>query len=157
MGSQLASDAKSMLSITEHEVEQARLFRAQVEEARGPESSDGTYGVMVDLPNGVSVEMPAQLAGVVRHVLDVVSNGGTVTVGAVPSELTTTTAAKMLGISRPTLMKLIGDGKIPAHKVGSHARLLSKDVFAFRDARLQQQRDAFDDLRRFEDELGLDG
>ena len=47
---------------------------------------------------------------------------------SVPQELTTTVAAKRLGISRPTLMKLIREGKIPAHKVRSHMRLLTTDV-----------------------------
>src|SRR5215207_2174450 len=45
--------------------------------------------------------------------------------------------------SRPTLMKMIGDGGIPAHKVGTHTRLLSEDVIAAKKARRARERAAF--------------
>ncbi|HEY5855391.1 MAG TPA: helix-turn-helix domain-containing protein [Aldersonia sp.] len=126
--------------MTEHEVEQARAV-----------SSAGTANVADDL----TAAMPAELASVISQVIGVLAQGGTVTVGCVPSELTTTTAAKMLDISRPTLMKLVRDGQIPSHKVGSHTRLRSKDVIDYRARLREQERQAFDDLRAFEDEHGL--
>ena len=76
--------------------------------------------------------------------------------GSIPSELTTTTAAGMLGISRPTLMKLVHAGEIPAHKVGSHTRINADDVLAYREQIRNRQRAAFDELRAFEDAQGLD-
>lgn len=88
--------------------------------------------------------------------LDIVSRGGTVTVGSLPAEITTTTAAKMLGISRPTLMKLIREGALPAHKQGSHTRLLSKGIFEYREMQTAEQSEAFERLRVLEDELGID-
>ena len=62
-------------------------------------------------------------------------------------------AAEQLGISRPTLMKLIRDGELPAHKVGTHHRVKTADVLAHRRARLERQRSALDELRALEDEL----
>jgi excisionase family DNA binding protein len=105
----------------------------------------------------VSLEsvVPAELARILTAVVAVVAAGGTVTIGSVPSEVTTTTAAQMLDISRPTLMKLIGEGEIPAHKVGTHTRLKSSDVIAYQERQRDAQRAAFDDLRAFEDAEGL--
>ena len=72
------------------------------------------------------------------------------TVSAIPQEVTTSTAAAMLGISRPTLMKLVTDGAIPAHKVGTHTRLLSGDVLEVKRARRERERAAFAELLELE-------
>lgn len=74
------------------------------------------------------------------------------TVGTIPKELTTA-AAGFLGVSRPTLMKMINRGEIPAHKVGTHSRLFSKDVLELRKAQREAARKAFDELREIEDLL----
>ncbi|MDM2382326.1 helix-turn-helix domain-containing protein [Mycobacteroides abscessus subsp. abscessus] len=102
------------------------------------------------------VQIPSALAGLMRAVIDGVSRGATVTIHSLPRELTTTTAAKMLDMSRPTLMKLIAEKKLPAHKVGSHTRLLASDVTAFRSSQREAQRRAFDGLRELDEEIGLE-
>ncbi|MFI9504464.1 helix-turn-helix domain-containing protein [Nocardia sp. NPDC052566] len=145
MSKTLIRDGRAILSITSSEVEQARVFKALVD--------DG--GTLIGHRGDNAIAMPAELASLVGQVLELVSRGCTVTVASVPSELTTTTAAKILGVSRPTLMKLIKDGKMPSHKVRSHTRLLSKDVFAYKEQQRAEQRIAFDELRRLEDELGI--
>ena len=61
------------------------------------------------------------------------AEGRPVSVTTMPENLTTTAAAGLLGLSRPTLMKFIREGRIPAHKVGSHHRLPSTDVLALRE------------------------
>jgi excisionase family DNA binding protein len=101
------------------------------------------------------VSVPSELSTVLRKVVEVLASGGTVTIGSLPEDLTTTVAAEQLGISRPTLMKMIRAGDIPAHKVGSHTRLKSADVLGFRRARLEAQRKAFDELRALEAELDV--
>ena len=109
--------------------------------------------VTVDAGRQQSLTMPHELAALVLQLVDLVSRGATVTVGSIPDEVTTTVAASMLGISRPSLMKLVRDKKIPAHKVGTHTRLKSKDVLALRRSRFEEQRKAFDELRELEQEL----
>ncbi|QSE85577.1 helix-turn-helix domain-containing protein [Rhodococcus koreensis] len=125
--------AKTTLTVTSTEVEQAGS---------------------VD-PVSLESAVPPELARILTAVVAVVAAGGTVTIGSVPSEVTTTTAAQMLDISRPTLMKLIGEGEIPAHKVGTHTRLKSSDVIAYQERQRATQRAAFDDLRAFEDSEGM--
>jgi len=97
--------------------------------------------------------LPADLASIISKVVQVMADGGTITIGSLPDELSTTVAADQLGVSRPTLMKMISAGEISAHKVGSHHRLKATDVLAFKRSRLERQRRAFDELRELEDEL----
>jgi excisionase family DNA binding protein len=94
------------------------------------------------------------LAELVVRILEHTAEGGAFTVRSIPEEVTTTVAARMLGLSRPTLMKLIDDGTIVGRKVGSHTRLASSDVIGLREKRSAQRRTAFDELRRLSDELG---
>ena len=105
-------------------------------------------------PAGTTESVPAELARIIALVLDAVATGGAVTVKSLPEVLTTTVAAEQLGISRPTLMRMIRDGQIAAHKVGAHHRLKTADVLAVKRDRLIKQRVAFDELRRLEDDLG---
>ncbi|WP_182357969.1 helix-turn-helix domain-containing protein [Tomitella gaofuii] len=107
-------------------------------------------------PEGLQSLVPAELARILSTVVQIVADGGTVTIGAMPEELTTTSAADLLGVSRPTLMKLIREGRIPAHKVGTHTRLGASDVLAFKDRKREQQRAALQDLRDFEESEGLE-
>lgn len=115
--------------------------------------SQAPTGRPVELSNGQQI--PSELADLLRKVLDAVAAGRTVTISTLPEELTTSAAAEMLGVSRPTLMKLVRSAEIPAHKVGTHTRVRTADVLNFQRARLERQRHAFDELRNLEDELGL--
>lgn len=108
---------------------------------------------MVESADRRSAAIPSELAKIISQVLAVMAAGGSVTVGVLPEELTTTVAAGELGVSRTTLMKMIRNGEIEAHRVGSHHRLKTADVLAFKKARLQHQRQALTELRDLEEEL----
>lgn len=73
-----------------------------------------------------------------------------------PWELTTTEAARQLGVTRPTVVKWIKDGNLAAHMVGSHYRVLAEDVMEFARARREEQMRAFERLREVDEALGLD-
>lgn len=110
---------------------------------------------MPKVPERVTIQIPSEILGLMTRVLDAVARGERITLGTIPDELSTAVAADQLGVSRPTLMKLISAGAIPSHKVGSHTRLRTEDVVAFRRSRLERQRKAFDEMRALDEELGL--
>lgn len=108
------------------------------------ESLEGPDGFLaVGESDAAPQPLPRELGVLLQEVIRAMASGATVTVMSTPAEITTSTAAAMLGISRPTLMKLIRDGAIPAHKVGTHTRLLTDDVTAARRARRERERVAF--------------
>ncbi|STX05733.1 excisionase family DNA-binding protein [Kocuria rosea] len=145
MATLLRTSSEQVLASPE-QVDQARRFMNTL--------TDDDARVSIE-SHGDATTMPPELSRIISHILRVLAEGGTVTVGSLPDELTTTSAAQLLGISRPTLMKMIKRGEIKAHKVGSHSRLSTDEVIAARRARRERQRRALDELRTLEDELGI--
>lgn len=99
------------------------------------------------------IDLPDNLAHLVFKVIENAAERHTMTLSTTPEELTTTAAADLLGISRPTLMKLIEAGDVPSHKVGTHNRLRTVDVLEFRGRRAKSRRAAFDELRALDEVL----
>ena len=50
------------------------------------------------------------------------------------AELTTQEAADALNISHASFMKLLNEGTLPSHLVGSERRLRAEDILRYRDA-----------------------
>ena len=57
--------------------------------------------------DGRNVDLPKDVSVIVTTVLESLSKGSRVVISTTPKELRTTAAAEMLGISRPTLLKLV--------------------------------------------------
>jgi len=109
----------------------------------------------LELEDGESISLPPELSRALIFAIKGMTQGN-VSMRAMPEELTTSTAAGILGVSRPTLMKLIGSGELPATKVGSHHRLNVNDVLALKENREQARRAAFEKLRQIEMDLDVD-
>ena len=81
-----------------------------------------------------------------------VAQRGQVKISRVPEELTSTVAAELLGVSRPTLMKWAKEGKIATHKRGTHSRFKREDVLQLKRQRAEERMKAFQEWRAFEEE-----
>ena len=65
------------------------------------------------------------------------------------TELSTQEAAEILNLSRPYVVRLLDDGKIPSHKVGTHRRVRIDDVLAYKK---KSDADRLDALKNLVDE-----
>ena len=106
--------------------------------------------MLVGAGEGEQIELPESLYGILVQVVDALASGKAVTVTPQEPQLTTQQAADLLGVSRPTLMKMIEEGTIAAHKVGTHHRLRACDVFDALRARRARERAAFAKLLELE-------
>lgn len=103
--------------------------------------------------DGRNVDLPKDVSVIVTTVLESLSKGSRVVISTTPKELRTTAAAEMLGISRPTLLKLVREEELPSHKVGAHHRFLLNDVLEYRDKQQEIKREHFLAVRGSLDEL----
>lgn len=85
------------------------------------------------------VELPPEVYRILLQVVDAMSHGLAVTVAPQSQTLTTQQAADLLGISRPTLIRLLDAEQVPYERVGTHRRLLLRDVLEFRERRREEQ------------------
>ncbi|KFF57966.1 hypothetical protein JF66_22170 [Cryobacterium sp. MLB-32] len=104
--------------------------------------------VTMTLEDGTEVVLQKNLARFIVNLVESIAADGTLTTNSLPEELSTTVAAQVIGISRPTLMKMIARNELPTKKVGSHTRLMRSDVLELRANRQGARLKAVEDLRR---------
>lgn len=110
-------------------------------------AEDDRLGHLEVVINGDRHQVPAALSGLLVHVIERAARGGTMHIRSMPEELTTTVAAELLGVSRPTFMKYIKSGDIPSRVVGTHRRVRAQDVVALREKRNAARVEALRTLR----------
>ncbi|HEY9564769.1 MAG TPA: helix-turn-helix domain-containing protein [Nocardioides sp.] len=106
-------------------------------------------------PNGEHLVLPPEVFEVLRDVLEAMAQGQAVTVAPVHQRLTTQEAADLLGISRPTVVKLLESGEIPFEQPGRHRRVRLADVLAYRERASAERRAALDRMVELADEADL--
>lgn len=103
-------------------------------------------------------EMIAIPPGALRLLVDMLTQlgqGRSVTVLPQRAELTTQDVADYLNVSRPYVVSLIEQNKLPARKVGTRRRVAFEDLLRFDEQQRAQRRAALDELARIDQELGL--
>lgn len=71
------------------------------------------------------------------------------------AELTTQQAADFLNVSRPFFVKILEEGKMAFHKVGSHRRVYFQDLIVFKEQSMGERRKALDELAKQAQELNM--
>jgi len=75
-----------------------------------------------------SLELPDKAVSLLKEILLFMSEGKGITLIPTDVELSTQEAADILQVSRPHVVKLLEEGKIPYHKAGSHRRISQQDL-----------------------------
>lgn len=88
-------------------------------------------------------------------VLAELANGNAVTVAPVHAELTTQQAADLLNVSRPYLIKLLDEKRLPYRKVGNRRKVQLVDVLDFKRRDDAQRQQVLDELTQEAEKLGL--
>lgn len=90
--------------------------------------------------------IPGYAINLLLDILTEMSKGNAITVMPVHAELSTQETAELLNVSRPHLVELLEQGKIPFRKVGTHRRVLAKDVIDYKQRIDEDRLKALDEL-----------
>ena len=96
--------------------------------------------------SGERLELPESIDAVLRQVAEALLNGMGVCVVPLGAWLTTQEAADYLGISRPTLVRILERGEVPIEKPGRHRFVRLIDLIEHQSRMREQQRAALEEL-----------
>ena len=106
-------------------------------------------------PDGRAQDLPLSLYEFLVKLITGLCGGQSVAIVQNDAYLTTVEAARMLGVSRQFLIKLLDRDEIPHHMVGTHRRIYVRDLLAYKARRDSKRRRVLDELTRAEAEEGL--
>jgi excisionase family DNA binding protein len=101
------------------------------------------------------LRLPPKVLRLFADVLGSLAQGKAIAVMPKELDVTTQEAAIFLSVSRPYLVRLLEEGKIPFHKVGTHRRIRFEDVVRYREDRQKTSQDALQKLANQAQELGM--
>ena len=100
------------------------------------------------------ITVPVAALRMLVDILAQMARGNAVTIVPIHAELTSQEAADFLNVSRPYLIGLLEQGKLPFRKVGTHRRILFEDLLKFHEAAAAEQKRTLDELTRLAQESG---
>lgn len=131
-----AAQLRKIIAATATENEGAAILRVQ--------EADG---------EPLTIALTPDMSGVLLALLRHIAKGETVTLVPTGEMLTTQQAADILNVSRPHLIKLIGQGDIPHTMTGRHRRIRADDLFEYKRARDARRSDALDELAQIDGDM----
>lgn len=102
-----------------------------------------------------SISIPVSAFRLLNSILTEMAKGNAVTLIPVHAELTTQQAAKILNVSRPFLIEQLEKNIIPYRKVGTHRRVMFKDLMEYKQTMDHNRLNALEKLSAIDQEIGL--
>jgi excisionase family DNA binding protein len=106
-------------------------------------------------PDGRKFQLPEPLFRILLQAIPILLTGDRVQIAPVQKELTTQEAADLLNVSRPYLVRLLNDGKIAFHRVGTHRRVKFGDVMRYKAAQFEARKKELQNIIELSEELDL--
>jgi len=101
------------------------------------------------------VTVPVDAFDLFLAVLAEMADGNAVRIVPVHAELTTQQVAELLNVSRPYVIQLLEEGRIPSRKVGAHRRVRAEDALAYRARDEERRKEILDELTAEAEKHGL--
>lgn len=99
--------------------------------------------------------LPKKALNLLGDILKAMSQGKPISIVPLATEVTTQSAAEILGCSRPYLVKLLEEGKIEYTKVGKHRRIKYEDVIVYKQKMKEEQKKRLIEMMHADEDLGL--
>lgn len=122
-------------------------FAELLRELEGYLAENSSKAALVD-PQGNARPVPDEIFRILDQVTNALASGEGITIVPQGATMTTQQAADFLGISRPTLVRLLEAGDIPFEKPGRHRRVRLEDLVSYQATFRAERRAALRELQR---------
>ncbi|MGB3954287.1 MAG: helix-turn-helix domain-containing protein [Brooklawnia sp.] len=138
-----AQDAETFVPEGQTEAEVLDFIEAL--KARGLDAPEASAR-LVSKDGTETIDLPDKVFRALKLVAENLAEGRAVTVAPIETLMTTQEAAEFLGMSRPSLIKIIERGDLACTKVGRHRRLRLGDLLEYQHRRAEIRREALDEM-----------
>lgn len=125
----------------------------EIEELKQKISNIDTFFMMKS--EGQEIQLPPVITQVINEIINILYQGSSLTLIPMEKELTTQQAAYILNVSRPFVIKLLDSNEISYRKVGTHRKILMKDLIAYKLKATTIRKSKLSELVNLSQELGL--
>lgn len=96
--------------------------------------------------DGEPIDVPEPVVEALAEIISIMRQGRAAAVVPQNTQLSTGEAAQLLGVTRPTVVKLMEDGVLPFERPNSSRRVALHDVLAYKERRSRARREALDEM-----------
>jgi excisionase family DNA binding protein len=154
----------TMITLTEKPIEAVELSSQETEMARhsGQAIANFVNGdeylyltLSRETGEQIQAKIPARAVHLLAYILEEMAKGNPITLISKHAELSTIQAAELMRVSRPYLVKLLEEGKIPFRLVGAHRRVRYDDLLEYIEQGKKARKEALKELIAEQERLGL--
>jgi len=140
---------------TEADARQAKASLEQISEIPTSGRADLRIRIENDEHVGAEIILPQQAFRLLTHILAEMAQGHSLALLPARAEVTTQQAADILNVSRPYLIGLLEEKKIPFRLVGQYRRIRLDDLLTYKREDDEVRRSVADELTADAQELGM--
>lgn len=137
------------------EITQAQTLGKELAEL----SANNEGKVQIQIRQGsrsVNLQVPHTVMELLVRIVEQMAAGNAVTLFPVHALLSTQEAANLLNVSRPYLVRLLEELKLPYHQIGTHRKIRLEDLIAYQEKIRAESQIALEELTRLGQELEQD-
>jgi len=127
-----AIEYSETVSPSEEDIRIAQESARRLTQLLGQHPNDVKLRITIGATAEETICLPADVFRMLVGILNQMAAGNAVTLIPVQAELTTQQAADVLNVSRPFLIGLIDKHELPCRKIGTHRRILFKDLMDYK-------------------------
>lgn len=154
--SSLLPDNFEIVSPTEADAQLARESSRLLATHVDPDRSSVELRVVEGEESAETLSVPTSALRMFVHLLAEMAQGRAVTLIPTHAELSTQQAADLLNVSRPYVVKLLDEGKLPSRLVGKYRRVRFDDLMAYKKKDDEARAKVLDQLTAEAQDLGLE-
>lgn len=106
-------------------------------------------------PDGEQITLPTSLFQLLKRIVSHLSHDQAVTIIPINKEVTTQEAADILNVSRPYLIKMLEEEKLPYVTVGTHRRIPLHPLLEYKERRDEERLEAIREIAQMSQDLGM--